>query len=123
MMSSSQQPTAVPEEKNTQSSQLIATTDMTDGYLASRWCFGSTYLRQGVHYVTIITTSSLDVCCQCCGYDEFFILLLCVCVCVMLSLRTIFCEICHRMLKDRKAVLQRINVDTNIGQIEVCILI
>ena len=67
---------------------------------------------------------------------KFFILLLCVCararvcvcvcvcVCDVVTQNGFFCEICRtRMLKDRKAVLQHINVDTHIGQIEVCILI
>ena len=68
---------------------------------------------------------------------KFFILLLCVCVCVsvcvclcvcvcvcdVVTQNGFFCAICRRMLKDRKALLQHINVDTHIGQIEVCILI
>ena len=42
------------------------------------------------------------------------------CVCDVVTQSGFHCEICHRMLKDRKAVLQHINVDTHIGQIEVC---
>ena len=44
-------------------------------------------------------------------------------ICDVVTQNGFFCGICHRMLKDRKAVLQHINVDTHIGWIEVCILI
>ena len=50
---------------------------------------------------------------MCCGYAGVFVLL--SLVCVMLSLRTGFSVrfVIELMLKDRKAVLQHINVDTH----------
>ena len=71
---------------------------------------------------------------MCCGYGEVFhtslvcvcvtvCVCVCVCVCDVVTQKGFFCESCRRMLKDRKAVLQHTNVDTHIGQIEVCILI